>query len=152
MDAPSKATDWLAVPIASEAALDAAEQQAAAEARAEASMPRELPQDLFGDRLDADTVKGRKVQSAREAVRWFRRKMALAGIHPLDVMARGMMDAVQRGDWDKAHARAADLAPYMAPRLSVIATPGAPQVAGAGVVRFTWEPGETLQQLEGPAP
>jgi hypothetical protein len=143
-------TNWLRVPIGTEAELDAAEQQAAAEAQAESRMPREAPRDLFGDALP-DTPKGRKVQGAREAVRWFRRKMQLAGIHPLDVMARAMMEAAERGDWDKAHARATDLAPYMAPRLSVIATPGAAPVQGSGVVRFTWESGEAAPpMIEGP--
>lgn len=150
-EASKPATDWLAVDIGSEADLDAAEQQAAAEALAESKQPKLPPRDLFGDKIDTSTPKGAKVQSAREAVRWFRRKMALAGIHPLDVMARGMMEAVQRGDWDKAHQRAADLAPYMAPRLSVIATPGAAPVQGSGMVRFTWEAGEQQPQALPPA-
>ena len=148
--AGASAVDVLATHIATEAELDAAEAAAALEAAAEARLPQEVPRDLFGDKLDTTTTKGRKIQSAREAVRWFRRKMQLAGVHPLDVMARGMLEAVERGDWDKAHARAADLAPYMAPRLSVIATPGAGPVQGGGVVRFTWEAGEQAPQLEGP--
>lgn len=140
MGAANSPVDWLAVPIGTEAELDAAEQAAALEAQAEAKLPHEAPRDLFGDAIDTDTAKGRKIQSARQAVRWFRRKMALAGIHPLDVMARGMMEAVQRGDWETAHRRATDLAPYMAPRLSVMALPGAaPAAAGAGLLRFTWE-------------
>jgi len=133
-----QARDWLESPMASEAELDAAELQQRSELDAQTRQPIPAAQDLFGEPVDP--AKRRQIVSARMSLAQFRRRMGLAGIHPLDVMARAMMRAAEDGDWSTAHSRACDLAPYMAPRLSVIAQ-SSPSVGG-GAVRFTWETGE----------
>lgn len=138
MSLTPEASDWLASPLASEADLDTAERQAEQMEQAEGRQPLPAAVDLFGEAVDE--VSRRKMASARMDLTRFRRRMSLAGIHPLDVMARCMLRAYEDGDYEKAHQRACDLAPYMAPRLSVIATPGAALApSGAGLVRFTWE-------------
>jgi len=141
--------DWLETPLATEADIDAAERQAELEDQAHARLPIPADVDLFGESL-ADEVSRRKIASARNDVRNFRRRMALAGVSPLDVMARCMLRAYEDGDYDKAHERARDLAPYLAPRLSVIASPAAVLTpsGAAGAVRFTWEAAESLPAPE----
>lgn len=141
-------------PFPTEADLDAAELAAANEARAELEQPSELPLDLFGHRVDPDTRAGRRIVSERNTLRWFRRKYALAGFHPLDLALREMHRRYEAGDRDGAMRICEWVMPYMAPRLSVMALPGAaPAQAGGGVVRFTWEAATDAPPLplEGPA-
>jgi|SRR5262245_23327846 len=139
-------------PLATEADIDAAELAAAQEARAETLLPQALPVDLFGDRVDLDTKRGRRTQSERNALRWFRRKYTLAGFHPLDLALREMHRRYEAGDRDGAMRICEWVMPYMAPRLSVVQMPGvAPPAQGGGVVRFTWEQATDAPPLPIPA-
>src|SRR5262245_22973747 len=142
---PPGAVEWLDSRMASEADLDAAEVKLQKMERAEECQPLPLDVDLFGEKVDKATR--RKIKSARQELSHFRRKAALAGIGPLDVMFRIMLRKYERGDMDGAFACAKELAPYMAPRLSAMAIPQMQPGAGGGTVRVTWE-SEPVQVLE----
>ena len=122
--------------LPTEADLDRAEREMQQRDEAEARLPLPGDVDLFGDKV-LDEVSRRRMQSARNQLSYCRRKYALVGINPLDVIMHNIMRWQAEGDFDKATAAAIAVAPYFAPRLSAVAM----QVpaAGGGVIRFTWE-------------
>lgn len=59
-----------------------------------------------------------------------------------------MIRAFEDGDYETAHKRAADLAPYMAPRLNAVAVaaPGGGVGPSGGELRVRWESdGDTVE-------
>lgn len=103
-------------------------------------LPAEL--DLLGDPLEP-------IPSAREAAKRgqllrnisnYRRRLQVAGVDPLDIMARCMLREYQRGNYGLAFDYAERLAPYTAPKLqSVMQFPvtGAPGEQ-AGTMQVQW--------------
>lgn len=140
-------------PRSQVAALDAVDAQEAQARAAEALMPALPAEDLFGDPIDGLAAhEVRQTAKARRMVQTFRLRLFQAGIDPLDVMARCMMLAFEKGDYETAHKRASDLAPYMSPKLTAVAI-AAPAGAGTngGRLSFSWtpeadgEPGEVVE-------
>jgi len=107
-------------------------------------MPVPLMRDLFGQKLAAPAKARERHFSdapARRALRDFRARLIADRISPLDVMAKAMMHAAAQGDWATAHSRAADLAPYFAPKLNALAVlpegmTAGPNQSGALIVRW----------------
>jgi len=114
-------------------------------AEADARMPTEQ-RDLLGDdaKLKRDAERRREgVRTARLDASHSRRVLQLSGYCPMRHLAELACELHKTGKLVEAANAAAELLPFMYPRLAMVHMNGAAALgAGGGTMRFTWEPAE----------